>query len=311
MYPNCSHLNRECIRMRNVNRNSLMKQLELSNKQFGLILVSHRSSTNGRNWVGYCNCSPTEPREFNGSRLARGRITHCGCKRATHGHTGMGQKSPTYISWLKMKQRRDESAGKGPLGPKRWLYAYDIRWKDFNTFLADMGERPEGTTLDRIDVLNGIYSKDNCRWATRQVQDYNKTNTTIYQLEGAPYEDSALGWAQFFTRELGREMSVEEFKIITKFFTVNQLFCGIHPRTPSPAQLIEAQTKFNRDAEAAQHQREQDELMGAIQRENAYMREEEYTKPTEFIVSRMFEDSEDDHVEDTGYVPEDADEISL
>jgi hypothetical protein len=104
-------------------------------------------------------------------------------------------------------------------------------------------------------------------------------------------------------------MSVDEFRTITKFFSVTQLFCGIHPRTPSPAQLIEAQTKFNRVAEAARHQREQDELMEAIGRENAYMREEEYRKPTECTVSGLFEDSEDDYVEDTGQVEED--EISV
>ena len=47
------------------------------------------------------------------------------------------------------------------------------RWMDFNNFLADMGERPEGLTLDRIDP-NGNYEPGNCRWATDSVQQTNK-----------------------------------------------------------------------------------------------------------------------------------------
>jgi hypothetical protein len=58
---------------------------------------------------------------------------------------------------------------------------YDIRWDNFLNFLSDMGERPSGLTLDRIDA-NGNYCKGNCRWATRDQQAYNQniraTNTS-------------------------------------------------------------------------------------------------------------------------------------
>ena len=49
------------------------------------------------------------------------------------------------------------------------------RWKDFSNFLQDMGERPEGTSIDRIDVNLG-YTLGNCRWATPKEQAANKRN---------------------------------------------------------------------------------------------------------------------------------------
>lgn len=49
----------------------------------------------------------------------------------------------------------------------------DDRWRDFALFLSDMGERPEGTTIDRVNNARG-YCKDNCRWATAEEQMANR-----------------------------------------------------------------------------------------------------------------------------------------
>ena len=81
-----------------------------------------------------------------------------------HGHAGK-DPTPTYISWKMMKQRcfnwcREDFRDYG---------ARDIvpceRWEDFSNFLEDMGERPEGTTLGRLDHDKG-YFKENCAWQT-------------------------------------------------------------------------------------------------------------------------------------------------
>ena len=49
-------------------------------------------------------------------------------------------------------------------------------WEEFENFYRDMGDRPDGASIDRIDVTKGYY-KENCRWATSREQQNNKTNT--------------------------------------------------------------------------------------------------------------------------------------
>lgn len=92
-----------------------------------------------------------------------------------HGHTGgrKGKKSKTYNSWLNMKSRCNN-----PEVPEYvWYGAIGIkvceRWNtSFVDFLADMGERPEGTTIDRIDPKKD-YEPGNCKWPTPTEQNLN------------------------------------------------------------------------------------------------------------------------------------------
>lgn len=96
-----------------------------------------------------------------------------------HGHDTRGNRSSTLSSWASMKARCNGST----LDPNYVNISYDPNWENFSNFLKDMGERPKGTTLDRIDVY-GDYSKSNCRWADYKTQANNKRNTVYWTWGG-------------------------------------------------------------------------------------------------------------------------------
>jgi len=101
-----------------------------------------------------------------------------------HGQARPESRGPTYRSWECMRSRC-----RNPNNPDYARYgARGItvceRWNSFQVFLEDMGERPQGTTLDRIEV-NGNYEPGNCRWATPREQQRNKSTGTRVTFRGA------------------------------------------------------------------------------------------------------------------------------
>jgi hypothetical protein len=92
-----------------------------------------------------------------------------------HGHTARcgRYRSPTYRSWASMRQRTTNENCDAWLNYGGRGIQCCPEWGRFGNFIADMGERPEGKTLDRIDV-DGDYESANCRWATPSEQARNQ-----------------------------------------------------------------------------------------------------------------------------------------
>jgi hypothetical protein len=94
-------------------------------------------------------------------------------------------RTPTYYSYSKMRERcYNPNHTSYPKYGARGIKVCE-RWNgNFRNFLADMGERPEGMTLDRVDGEKD-YSPENCRWADKYIQGHNrrinKNNTTGYR----------------------------------------------------------------------------------------------------------------------------------
>lgn len=113
----------------------------------------------------------------NKKALLKGHTTSCGCLNKeiigslnkTHGMS----TTQTYITWHNMRQRCENPNNNNYNNYGGRGIAVCNSWSDFNNFLADMGERPDNLTLERVDV-NGDYSKDNCIWADDTTQSFNR-----------------------------------------------------------------------------------------------------------------------------------------
>ena len=151
--------------------------IEMLGKRFGRLVVVERVIRPGNTfWRVQCDCGTEKVMGGHAIRIAMG----CGCVRAErlremgrsnrrHGMTD----TPTWKAWNSMRDRCRNVTNKDyPKYGGRGIRITE-RWDTFEGFFADMGERPAGTSLDRMDV-NGDYAPENCRWADASTQSKNQ-----------------------------------------------------------------------------------------------------------------------------------------
>ena len=153
---------------------------DMIGESFGRLTVIARAFTGKPQAEWYCECECGETVIARGDHLRLGRISSCGCFRREHGRSVGGitthgeSYSLAYSSWRAMLKRcTDESHISYKDYGGRGITVCDQWRASFENFFSDMGDRPEGTTLDRIDN-DGNYQPGNCRWADAKTQRSNQ-----------------------------------------------------------------------------------------------------------------------------------------
>lgn len=166
---------------------------------------------NGR-WYVHCVCDCGTAKDVMCKSLRNGSTVSCGCYRnsivrtgpVTHGRS----KTPVWRAYYSMLsrcynhnvERYSEYGGRGIKVCDRWLAGFEF-------FFADMGDRPDGRTLDRYPDVNGNYEPGNCRWATADQQANNKQDSKYLEWNGK--RQTVAQWA----REIGIDGSTIHVRI--------------------------------------------------------------------------------------------------
>lgn len=153
--------------------------------RFGRLIITSPSTGGKHSKVDVsCDCGQTKSVRI--AHLRSGKTQACGClhlevlgEPTSHGMAG----TLTHRIWKGMKSRCDNRNIKSHHYYGGRGISYSPGWAAFEDFLKDMGECPEGHTIERLDV-NGDYEKSNCVWLPAAMQARNKTNTVWVRLSG-------------------------------------------------------------------------------------------------------------------------------
>ena len=175
-----------------------MNKYDRTGQRFGMLLLVEITNERKRGAIVYlCQCDCGVRKKISIKYLRRGDCISCGCynkiKTTKHGMT----RTPTYVSWQSLiarciKLNNDQYkyyGGRGITVCERWL----DKNNGFINFLSDMGERPQGKTIDRIDN-NGNYCPENCKWSDAKTQNRNRKCSRMIEYNGETL--NLIAWAE-------------------------------------------------------------------------------------------------------------------
>lgn len=183
------------------------KKIDLVGQRFSKLVVlseAGRTSDGKVTWLCQCDCGNTKI--VSGRHLRRGSVKACGCMQFIANKRHGMHATKIYKTWNGMvsrctnprNSRWNDYGGRG-------IEVCD-RWKSFEGFYADMGDCPEGMSLDRVDV-NGNYEPQNCRWATPKQQSRNRRDNRFVSWRGQTL--TVAEWAE----KMGMSKSVVLFRL--------------------------------------------------------------------------------------------------
>jgi hypothetical protein len=156
---------------------------------FGRLTIE---SDNGE--FAHCVCDCGSRVSVRKCHLRTGATRSCGClnkERTTEANTSHGMSSSgTYKTWAGMMQRCTNKKNLSYANYGGRGIQVCERWHSFENFLADMGERPQGMSIERVNN-DGSYEPSNCRWASRQEQNENRRNAFSWVIDGVTYGNLA------------------------------------------------------------------------------------------------------------------------
>lgn len=202
---------------------------------FGRLTVISLKCRNARlQWTAICRCICGKECEARLGNLVSGTTRSCGCylmevsimngkKCLRHGHKQGRKRTATYSTWQSMISRCTSKTGSSwARYGGRGITVCD-RWRRFDNFLKDMGERPPGLSLDRRDN-NAGYCKENCRWATREEQQRNRRCNRMLTVNGETM--CAADWAD----RIGMDKSILLHRIYKGFSDFDAVTRPVVPR---------------------------------------------------------------------------------
>lgn len=163
----------------------------LTGMRFGYLKVLHRAGHRGKFAAWLCRCDCGVEKIVGGNHLRRGKIRSCNTNGhrwkspQTRLHGGLTvQFASEYRSWVSMRSRCfDPKNKKYPIYGGRGITVCE-RWFSFNSFMYDMGRKPDPKFTIERDNVNGNYEPGNCRWISRQDQGRNKRNSVFVTYNG-------------------------------------------------------------------------------------------------------------------------------